>query len=399
MSPWHGVVQPALVEKLKNMLEAKTKSSLKPSQKITMLRIYAMPRLIYEADHGGVGQETLRVLDGMPEKYFDWHSDDEITKRITRRVIKPTEFTKLWMKAGGSKDEAPMLEGGGGNGQDRANTEALNTTGNKRVVTPSAERAAKSCPNFPERRNNGFLRWMGLEVQGMGIQVFHGDKITNHWLAEPTEAGFRQRHYIANLLFRANVYPTLEATSRGRLTITVACRRCGDGSETGPHILGQCHAVKDSRIKGHHKLCKLLADEAESAGWSVIEEMVCSTPSGAQRRPDLVFVKDGLALVVDVTVRFEVAPDTREKMARYKPVIPFVLEETGASSAKVMGFPLGGRGKWHPANESLLKQLGIGPKKRAREARLVSRSLALAWPLHPSECWGFLLSPGIDPQP
>ncbi|KAJ7986754.1 hypothetical protein DPEC_G00331670 [Dallia pectoralis] len=141
------------------------------------------------------------------------------------------------------------------------------------------------------------------------------------------------------------------------------------GTETCPHILGQCPGVRDSRIKRHHKLCDLLAEEAESASWSVTMEMVCRTPSGVLRSPNLVFVKVSLAFVLDVTVRFEVAQDTlqlaaSEKVARYKPVLPYVLRETGASSARVFGFPLGGRGKWHPANETLLKRLGDWPRRR-----------------------------------
>ncbi|KAJ7986755.1 hypothetical protein DPEC_G00331680 [Dallia pectoralis] len=57
ISPWHGVVQPRIVEKLQGLLGALSQSSLKPSQRATMLRVYAMPRLIYEADHGGGGAE------------------------------------------------------------------------------------------------------------------------------------------------------------------------------------------------------------------------------------------------------------------------------------------------------------------------------------------------------
>ncbi|KAJ7986740.1 hypothetical protein DPEC_G00331530 [Dallia pectoralis] len=425
ISPWMGVMQPDLVDKLSNMLEALKSACLKPSQKISMLRLYAMPRLIYGADHGGVGQETLKLLDSMirstvkswlhlPKcttngilysKFCDgglgitkmacqipsiqarrlfrlWHSDDEITRRITRRVTKPAEFIKLWIKAGGRKDEVPRLEGTDNNGKARSNLERLDTSETERLESPNVEGGNLSYIKFPDWREKEFLRWMGQEVQGMGIQGFHKDKISNHWLAEPTEAGFRQRHYIAGLLLRANVYPTLETLSRGRPTNTVACRRCGLSAETCSHILGQCNSVKGSRITRHHKLCGLLAGEAERAGWNVIGEMVCRTPSGAQRRPDLVFVKDNKALLVDVTVRYEIAPDTlslaaREKVARYKPVIPFVLNETGARSARVMGFPLGGRGKWHPANELLLKELGLGPTRRARVARLLSRRVLL----------------------
>ncbi|KAJ7986753.1 hypothetical protein DPEC_G00331660 [Dallia pectoralis] len=209
-------------------------------------------------------------------------------------------------------------------------------------VVSSTKRVLK----VPDWRVSEFLHWMSLDVQGLG----------------------------------ANVYPTCETLSRGRSTVAVACRHCVSGTETCPHILGQCPAVKNSRIRRHHKLCDLLAEEAESAGWRAIKEMVCRTPSGAQRRPDLVFVKGGEALVVDVTIRFEMAEDTLkmaadEKVARYTPVLPHVMRKTGTAWS--------GRGKWHPGNEGLLKRMGVRPSRIKAVAKLFSRRVLLYYLLLP----------------
>ncbi|KAJ7986736.1 hypothetical protein DPEC_G00331490 [Dallia pectoralis] len=424
ISPWHGVVRPEMERKLGGWVSALSRSNLKPSQKVLMFNVYAMPRLTYEADHGGAGQLALRGLDGIIRKAVKgwlhlplctcngllysrqkdgglgvmklasqipsiqarrvfrlWHSTDEVTRDVTRRAVKPAKFLRLWINAGGKGSEAPVLAGV--EWPDKGETELeVDRASAHKIPTGQVLGSTKRVLTVPDWRGNEFLHWMSLDVQGLGVQVFHGDKISNHWLALPTEFGFKQRHYIASLQLRANVYPTCESLSRGRSTIAGACHYCVSGTETCPHILGQCPAVKDSRIRRHHKLCDLLTEEAESAGWHVTKEMVYRTLSGAQRRPDLVFVKDGEALVVDVTVRFEMAQDTLkmaadEKVARYTPILPQVMRSTGTTKAKVYGFPLGGRGKWYRGNDGLLKRMGVSPSRIKAVAMLFSRRVLL----------------------
>ena len=38
---------------------------LKPSQKVTILNSYAVPRIIYKVNHGDIGSVELTILDGI----------------------------------------------------------------------------------------------------------------------------------------------------------------------------------------------------------------------------------------------------------------------------------------------------------------------------------------------
>lgn len=110
--------------------------------------------------------------------------------------------------------------------------------------------------------------------------------------------------------------------------------------------------------------------------------MCCRTRAGALRRPDLVFVKNGIALIVDVTVRYEMDYETlmvaaAEKVARYTPVAPFVMTALAVRKVKVFGFPLGARGKWMTGNSQLLKALGVNGGRRKQLAKLFSRRALL----------------------
>lgn len=410
VSPWYGIMEPEPVERLSNWISSIGRSPLKPHQKVRMLGVYALPRMVYRADHGGLGPGTLDVLDGMirravkgwlhlPPSTCDgllysrcqdgglgivklacqipsiqarrvhrlWYSKDAITRLVTRKAVEPKEYLGMWLRAGGSEASVPPLEG---------------EEGRARQGRDPTDLMRPKCPVSPNWRQTEFLKWQDLTSQGVGVQAFGNDKNSNHWLANPETLGGRQRHYIAGLQLRANVYPTREALSRGRRDLPKVCRHCRSGTESCSHILGQCPTVKDSRIKRHHKLCDLLANEAESAGWKVIREMCCRTRAGALRRPDLVVVKSGYALVVDVTVRYEMAMDTlmvaaAEKVARYTPITPYVAAALKVGKVKVFGFPLGARGKWPTDNNRLLKALGVNGGRMKQLAKLFSRRVLL----------------------
>uniref|UniRef100_A0A8C7GQZ2 Reverse transcriptase domain-containing protein n=1 Tax=Oncorhynchus kisutch TaxID=8019 RepID=A0A8C7GQZ2_ONCKI len=410
VSPWHGIIEPEPVERLCNWISSIGRSPLKPSQKVGMLGCYAVPRMVYRADHGGLGPKVLMVLDGMIRRavkewlhlpmctcdgllysekqdgglgvvklacqipsiqarrvYRLWHSKDDITRLVTRRAVKADEYRGMWLRAGGDEASLPPLEV-----VIRGAVQGTEPTGSVKPKSPVA-------PNW---RQEEFLRWQNLTSQGVGVQVFGRDKNSNHWLANPEKWGFKQRHYIAGLQLRANVYPTREALARGRQDLPKTCRHCLSETESCSHILGQCPFVKDSRIARHHKLCDLLTNEAESNGWSVTREMCCRTRAGALRRPDLVCVKDGNALVVDVTVRYEMAFDTlkvaaAEKVARYTPITQYVKTALKVKRVRVYGFPLGARGKWPMDNNRLMRALGVSGSREKRLAKLFSRRALL----------------------
>ncbi|KFQ55926.1 hypothetical protein N334_00018, partial [Pelecanus crispus] len=155
---------------------------------------------------------------------------------------------------------------------------------------------------------------------------------------------------------RANVFPTREFLARGRQDTSIkACRHCQAENETCSHIIGYCPAVQDARIKRHNNICELLMEEAKRKEWVVFQEPLLRDAQNELFKPDLIFVKEDKAIVVDVTIRYEFTETTLaeaaiEKVNKYKHLREQIQEITNVTNIKFMGFPLGARGKWYSGN-------------------------------------------------
>ncbi len=393
INPWGGVVRPDLAVSLDKWCQNIGKAPLKPSQRVTLLNQYAIPRLFYQADLCGVSEGVLRNLDGtirravkkwlhLPPSTCDGllyarhrdggpdipsvqarrihrlaHSSDSLVRAVTQNPRVEARFKKAWLRAGGTEGGIPPLGG-------VAPTTESDSTGS----------TTEMCPVPCDWRLDKFLRWTGLPTQGVGISGFRGSKVSNAWLRKPK--GFKERHYIAALQLRAGVYPTLEFRCRGRSKTVASCRKCSQRLESSSHILGQCPAMQGARIARHNKLCRLIGSEAESLGWAVHREWAFATTQGALRRLDLVLVRDSFALVIDVTVRYEFAPDTlkcaaKEKVDYYGPHKSVIAQKLGVREVQVHGLPVGARDLWPTSNDKVLEVMGLSRKR--------SKSFAKIW--------------------
>lgn len=147
VDPWTGFSNPLLSEKLNMWLERLKKAPLKPSQKLTMLNVYTVPRIIYMADHTET-KKSLSSLDNnirnmvkqwlhlpvdtcngfiyartrdvtklsslIPSIQARWlhriaYSDDTTIKNITLINNIEEEYQNLWKIAGGKEDKTPKI--------------------------------------------------------------------------------------------------------------------------------------------------------------------------------------------------------------------------------------------------------------------------------------------------
>ncbi|KFQ95050.1 hypothetical protein Y956_03504, partial [Nipponia nippon] len=178
---------------------------------------------------------------------------------------------------------------------------------------------------------------------------------------------------------QANVYPTREFLSRGRQdSQNKSCRHCTAESETCSHIIGYCPVVQEARIKRHNYLCELLMAEATKKEWVVFQEPLLRDTQNELYKPDLIFIKEQQALVVDITVRFEskqtsLSDAAAEKVRKYQHLKEQIRELMNASDSKFVGFPLGACVKWHQGNYELLKDLGLSGSRQEKVARRLSK--------------------------
>lgn len=402
VGPGRGVMEPDLIPTVHTWIERITEAPLKPSQRMRVLNSFALPRIIYQADLGKVTVTKLAQIDGIVRKavkkwlhlspstcngllysrnrdgglgllklerlipsvrtkriYRMSRSPDIWTRRMTSHSVSKSDWEMLWVQAGGERGSAPVM-------------------GAVEAAPTDVERS----PDYPDWRREENLAWSALRVQGVGADQFRGDRTSSSWIAEPASVGFAQRHWLAALALRAGVYPTREFLARGKEKSGAACRRCPARLESCSHILGQCPFVQANRIARHNKVCVLLATEVERFGWTVIREFRLEDAAGGLKIPDLVCKKADTVLIVDVTVRYEMDGETlkraaSEKVEHYLPVGQQITDKVGGRCFKVMGFPVGARGKWPASNNTVLAELGVPAGRMRTFARLVSRRTLL----------------------
>lgn len=138
--------------------------------------------------------------------------------------------------------------------------------------------------------------------------------------------------------------------------------------------------VTAKRMERHNFACQRLAVVAKRMGWEVYREKSFEDKTGV-KRPDLVFCSEGKALVLDVTVRFELNANVlkkacRDKQKHYKSIVKQVEDSMGVTEVEVHGFPIGARGLWYRPNSKVLRKLGLSkPEARALAERLCKGAL------------------------
>ena len=414
VSPWVGIAKPDIERQLHQWIQSIDEAPLKPSQKVVILKDFAVPRFMYHVDHAEVNITCLAKADGLvreatkawlrlPKSTCDSllysrcsdgglgmlrlarivpsiqarriqrvaNSEDATIRNLLHSPSAQERFGKLWVKGGGVPEKTPLL----------AQRRTVPVFDMLMEVGPTSMPAPKVHYPVPcDWRKEETDRWTKLPVQGMGIECFLGDKISNTWLK--SHEGFRERHFIAALQLRANVYPNRETLGRGRKDAHLMCRKCSARVESSSHILGQCPAVQGARIARHNKICAALVKEARRLDWEIYQEPRLKTVEGELRKPDLVFVKDQTAMVIDVTVRWEYNAATLsraafEKIRYYSGLREQIKALTGAHTVHFRGFPIGARGKWHEDNTDVLLELGTSERRAGSLARHLSRRTLL----------------------
>ncbi len=122
-------------------------------------------------------------------------------------------------------------------------------------------------------------------------------------------------------------------------------------------------SVKRSRILRHNSLCKILANKTVKVGWTPHWEPVFDGLNG-KLKPDLVFVKDDAAVIVDPTVVWEKNSKSLDdaatgKVEKYKCIRDQVKDRFEVNDVQVFGLPVGARGGWTQHNDRVPKALGL----------------------------------------
>lgn len=402
VGPDKGVVSPELLPTVKEWLINIGRASLKPSQKMKILNTYMLPRITYQATLGKVAVTRLTVVDrtvrscvkewlhlaqstnngmiysrirdgglgvmrlgraipGIRAKCI-WKmcsSEDNWSRSVAREATRQPAWLALWKAAGGLPEDTPVWR-------------------DQSPDVPQVETVLK----LPDWKSGENLAWECLPAQGKGVAMFRNDKISNSWIRDPEERGFKQKYYLRGLAMRSGMTLTQTRSVMEDGTKRKKCSRCDAETSSMAHVLGQCGFVKNNIIRRHNKLCGDLQREMEKYGWQVKREFRVEVKEGHLLIPDIVALKEGHGIMLDITVRYEnsdfpLEMAAAEKVAKYQPISGLVKHMLEAKDMTVYGFPLGARGKWPTCNDKILRAIGVPEKRRKSFASYMSRRALL----------------------
>ena len=372
VSPWVGLGQrdrETLAGQLSDHVTKIGKAPLKPLQKVELLTVYAIPRLVYKLKVSTPTKTTLEALDTIARSAvkswlhlpactadgFLYCSRKDSGLAVTRLSRSIPEIC--------IRERIAVCKS-----KDRKICDMAARMGVFKDACNIAEKFGLPLPRLSAKgydskwRQAEFKTLCAKSVQGCGMKAFRDSKPANEWITRP---GFISAgDHIKGLLLRANLFPCKEALTRGRAEADKSCRRCECPVESLSHVLGQCPALHNPRVARHHHVCKRLEEAAKKRGWTVMREQSFTDADGRRLRPDLVIYRQQRALIVDVTCRWESNSGGwlnahAEKEQAYKGINEEVRRMTGSETVTNHGFVVGNRGAWTTKNDSVLEILGV----------------------------------------
>ena len=360
--PWGGMSVPNLKQQIEEWARSVAAAPLKPMQALEIWRDTILPRIKARILHSRPSLALLKSLDAQIRGHVKslLHLPEQTTNALIHARTKngglgitSLEHTipdltirglhKLCWKA----KSVTIMKLAQGLGVRETLEDMCNRFPHCRPAKPGSEKQAEVDPErdsaIPKDKWCEYLA--SQTTQGMGSTTWMKYKECNSWIREGT---FTNGETIDALLLRANCIPTRECISRYNASTETKCRRCGMATETCGHISGWCPLVKRSRILRHNSLCKILGNKAQKQGWTVHWEPVMNGPKG-KLKPDLVFTRDEVALVVDPTVVWErdaacLVRAANDKVAKYSCLESQIKEKFDVEEVKVFGQPIGARG-------------------------------------------------------
>lgn len=203
------------------------------------------------------------------------------------------------------------------------------------------------------KRNQHLTRLLELPSQGKAIDCVSADPASSHFTRTGLYTRFADWRFIHRA--RLNLLP-LNGSRHHDQNANRSCRRCGYESETLPHVINHCMRYSDIITRRHNAVVSRVRKAAQSRFTILAENQVVE----GNLRPDLVLVKDGNAVILDVTIPFDNRTEAFGEARQAKQVKYQGLAEalsTRYQKVEVDAIVLGSLGSWDPENDKVFKRL------------------------------------------
>lgn len=310
---------------IKEALNNITKAPLKPQQRLELVRVHLIPRFLHGLVLGSISEDRLRVIDvqiraavrkwlrlpaDVPTAYFHAASKDGGLAIPSLRARVPDLILRRFGALGTSEWPAARAAARSGRIQRKLRWAEKHFAKFSRLDSKTGVRLERLY--WCERLHDS--------VDGFELRESSKCSASTKWIRDP-DVQYTGRDYIQFVHTHINALPSRIRNSRGRRTIEseLNCRAGCAVRETTTHTIQQCGRTHGGRILRHNKIAEILAAAMVEEGWKVEEEPKVQTSVGL-RKPDIIAVRSGEGVVVDVQVVSGQRPlddAHREKRAKY----------------------------------------------------------------------------------
>ena len=204
---------------------------------------------------------------------------------------------------------------------------------------------------------------LALRDQGKVGRALTTDTFANGstWQYHGLNIRFRDWRFIHRA--RLNCLPVNNVKSRWSNSCP-KCRHC-NSDETLPHVLCHCLRNMPSILRRHNSIVDRIVNAVQS-GTITTDQQVRAANS--RLRPDIIVEEDNKVLIIDVCCPFDSNAEAlrdaeQRKLYKYEGLKQFFVGQ--GKQCEVFGFVIGALGSWHPANENVLRHLGMSKRYRS----------------------------------
>ena len=342
---------------IENVLDKIKSISLKPQQKIDLLRSYVIPRFIYQLINlenyptflkqiDLLIRRTIRSILHLPislsNEFFYLPVREGGLQMPVMRDIVGLAKVRIYKKIMKSDDVLlkHLVETRGFHIIHRfINDLELDTTFENDNTNEKKKQLAK------ERRIS-----FSNKVHGYGAEVFATCPLSNTWLYGNTKT-LTGRNYINGIKLRTNTLESKVTLTRG-LDVDKTCRACNSQQESLMHIIQFCPSTKGLRYQRHHSICSRVVKKLRERGFTVFSEKAFPRPDLPTLRPDIIAIRDDQAYILDVQCTYETSNASfinayNLKVQKYAPLAEIVKETYKCISVTTHGLIIGSRGSYY----------------------------------------------------
>ncbi|BES87387.1 Reverse transcriptase (RNA-dependent DNA polymerase) [Nesidiocoris tenuis] len=273
------------------------KAPMKPQQRLRVLRVYLLPKLVYGLTFGRTTIGRLRLLDASVRA--------AVRKWLNLPHDTPIGYFHAKVKEGGLGISA-LSEAIPRQRRDRLTALQHSTwdVAQKIGSTQFVQAMLAWCNKFITEPQNGVSHYAKLlheSNDGYELRQSKDASVSTNWVSGKAE-GIPGRDYVHYHNLRIGSLPTRVRTTRGREVRDAKCRACGANAETLAHIVQICPRTHGGRVLRHNAIVNTLEGALKTQGWKVETERPYTLPSGQVLKPDIVAARRGKAVIVDAQV-------------------------------------------------------------------------------------------------